>query len=171
GNAGVDVVRAHPNAALDLRIERNGTVQPLLLITGSAKENGQTIGRIGAAPRVPEEYVAGMRAELQYGPLAAVPAAFAKTWEISSLTVRLLGRMVIGDVSLKNISGTINIAQYAVFTASIGLFPFLIFLAAISVSLGILNLLPIPVLDGGHLAFLAVEAVKGAPVSEQAEVL
>lgn len=170
-SAWVEVVRAHPNAALDLQIERNGAAQPLLLITGSTTENGQTIGRIGAGPQVPEEYLASMRAELQYGPLAAIPVAFAKTWEISSLTVRLLGRMVIGDVSLKNISGPINIAQYAGFTASIGLVPFLIFLAAISVSLGILNLLPIPVLDGGHLAFLAVEAVKGAPVSEQTEVL
>lgn len=169
--AWVDVVRAHSNAALDLQIERNGTSQSLLLLTGSITENGQTIGRIGAGPQVPEDYLANMRAELRYGPLAAAPAAFSKTWEISSLTVRLLGRMVIGDVSLKNISGPINIAQYAGFTASIGLVPFLIFLAAISVSLGVLNLLPIPVLDGGHLAFLVAEAVKGTPVSEQTEVL
>jgi regulator of sigma E protease len=90
---------------------------------------------------------------------------------MSVLTVKMLGRMVMGDVSVKNISGPINIAQYAGYTASIGLVPFLAFLAIVSISLGIINLLPIPILDGGHLVYHLYELVRGHPVSEHAEAI
>jgi regulator of sigma E protease len=95
----------------------------------------------------------------------------AKTWEMSALTVRMIGSMVVGDVSVKNISGPINIAQYAGVSASIGLAQFLSFLAIVSISLGILNLLPIPMLDGGQIFYQLVEGLKGSPLSERAQLI
>ncbi|WP_309544703.1 RIP metalloprotease RseP [Alkalilimnicola ehrlichii] len=111
-----------------------------------------------------------MLREVRYGPLAAVTEAARATWEASLLTVRVLWRMVTGDASLKNLSGPINIAQYAGDSVSLGLVPFLQFLAIVSISLGILNLLPIPVLDGGHLLYFVIEGIRGKPLSEAAQV-
>ena len=98
------------------------------------------------------------------------PAAAAKTWEVSALTVRLMARMVTGEVSLRNVSGPIQIANYAGQTASIGLEAFVGFLALVSVSLAVLNLLPIPVLDGGHLLYYSIEWIRGRPLSEAVQV-
>ena len=102
----------------------------------------------------------------EFTPLESLAEATVKTWTSTLFTVRMLGRMVTGDVSIKNISGPINIAQFAGDSAQRGLNEFLAFLALISISLGVLNLLPVPMLDGGHLLYYAVEAVKGSPVSE-----
>jgi regulator of sigma E protease len=107
---------------------------------------------------------------LRLGPLEAAPAAVKETWRLTVKTVGLLGRMIVGTASVKNLSGPISIAQFANSSASAGLSHFLFFLGAISLSLGILNLLPIPVLDGGHLLYYLIEWVKGSPVSEQAQV-
>ncbi len=104
------------------------------------------------------------------GPLEAVPAAFRESWRVAGSTLGILGRMIIGKASVKNLSGPISIAQVANFSAARGLSHFLWFLGVISLSLGILNLLPIPVLDGGHLVYYLIELVKGSPVSEQAQV-
>lgn len=166
-----EFVRARPGQVLDFRIERAGRELDVPVAVASREAEGETLGRIGAAPARPEGYGEHLRTEHRLGPLAALTAGVGKTGEISLLTLRLLGRMLVGDVSLKNISGPVNIAQYAGFTASSGLVPFLAFLAVISVSLGVLNLLPIPILDGGHLAWFAVEAIKGSPVSERTELL
>src|SRR5699024_9884846 len=108
---------------------------------------------------------------VRYGPLAAVQAGATHTWDMTTLTVGLLARMVTGEVSWRNVSGPINIAQYAGYTAELGLVPFLSFLAIVSISLGVLNLLPIPVLDGGHLLYYFVEFVKGSPLSERAQMV
>lgn len=169
------MIRERPAQVVQFRIARQSrgeeTILTLPVVIGSHQIDGSTAGFIGAPVQRPENYGAELRAVQQLRPLAALGAGISKTWEISALTLRLLGRMVIGDVSFKNISGPISIAQYAGFTAQVGLVPFLAFLAVISVSLGVLNLLPIPVLDGGHLLWFAVEAVKGSPVSEQTEIL
>jgi regulator of sigma E protease len=101
----------------------------------------------------------------------ALGAALGKTWEMSTLTLRMVGEMIMGRASVENISGPIGIAQYAKRSAVAGVSQFLAFLALISLSLGVLNLLPIPVLDGGHLFFYLVEMLKGSPVSEQTEML
>ena len=108
-----------------------------------------------------------MRAEYRYAPAAALPAAAQRTWQMSLMTLRMIGRMATGQLGLENLSGPINIAQYAGYSAQIGLVSYLGFLAVISISLGVLNLLPVPVLDGGHLAFYLVEWVRGRPLSER----
>ncbi len=105
---------------------------------------------------------------MRYAPLAALGQALRKTWEISVLSLKMLGKMVLGEMSLKNLSGPITIADYAGQSAHMGVAAYLSFLALISISLGVLNLLPIPLLDGGHLLYYTVEMIKGSPVSEKA---
>jgi regulator of sigma E protease len=103
--------------------------------------------------------------------MEAVPNAIQNTWSQTMFTLRMLGRMVTGEVSIKNISGPINIAQFAGDSAQRGLRYFLGFLAMISISLGVLNLLPVPVLDGGQIVFQSIEAIKGSPLSERSQIL
>jgi regulator of sigma E protease len=107
----------------------------------------------------------------KYGPVESVSAAMQRTWNSTIFTVRMLGRMVTGAVSIKNISGPINIAQFAGASAQRGWGDFLGFLAVISISLGVLNLLPIPVLDGGQIVYQSIEAAKGSPLSERSQLL
>ncbi|HET9482817.1 MAG TPA: RIP metalloprotease RseP [Xanthomonadales bacterium] len=127
-------------------------------------EDGSEITGIGIGPRaVTAEYDAVLR----YGPIAAVPAAFGETWRMTRETLALLKRMVLGQASLKNISGPISIAQFANASAQLGVAWFMFFLAVLSLSIAIMNLLPIPILDGGHLLYYLIEAVKGSPVSEK----
>lgn len=167
----VDFVRGRPGMTAQLEIERAG--EPLTLridIETASTEEGE-IGRIGAAPELPEGLYEGMQAVERYQPMPAFGRAVQRSWEMASLTVRMLFRMLLGDVSVKNISGPINIAQYAGYSASIGLAPFLSFLAVVSISLGILNLLPVPMLDGGQIAYQLIEAVKGSPLSERWQII
>jgi regulator of sigma E protease len=106
--------------------------------------------------------------EISYGPVESLRLAAAKTWEMSVFSLRMLGRMLTGEVSWKNLSGPVTIADYAGQSAQMGLTPYLAFLALISISLGVLNLLPIPLLDGGHLMYYTVEIFKGSPLSDRA---
>ena len=125
------------------------------------------IGRIGASVRVPPGLLDDYQTEIQYGPMAALGHSLYKTWDLSRLMLRMLGKMLVGEVSVKNLSGPISIADAAGKSASYGTTYFLKFLAVVSISLGVLNLLPIPVLDGGHLFFFLLEAVKGSPLSDR----
>ena len=168
----VKFVQEHPLQTIKVVLDRGGIEQQLDLAIGEyEQEDGRLIGRIGAGPLVPEGFFDQYRAEQRYTPLAALPAAVDRTWAMSTLTVRMVARMVSGDVSVKNISGPINIAQYAGYAASIGFASFLNFLAVVSLSLGILNLLPIPVLDGGQIVYQLAEAIKGRPLSERAQLV
>jgi regulator of sigma E protease len=166
----VEYVRSHPDAALQLVVERDGlrlppvTIKPVAVDTAEGK-----IGRIGAAVRVPEDIAASMSVEYRLGFFPALAAAVDKTADYSGLTLRMIGRMLIGKAAIENLSGPISIAQYAGQSARLGFTQFLKFLAIISISLAVLNLLPIPVLDGGHLLFYAIEAVKGSPVSDRTQ--
>ena len=162
-------VRAHPGEAVRLAYRRDGAIKELTLVIGRAAENGRSIGRFGAGVANPGELWQDLRAVSRSGPLEALPRAVHETWRMSSLTLRMLGRMVTGEVSVKNVSGPIQIAQVAGFSAQIGWVAFLSFMAVVSVSLGVLNLLPVPILDGGHLLFYGVEALKGSPLSERAQ--
>ncbi len=133
--------------------------------------DGRSIGRVGLTVSGDLTFPEWMRAEERHGPLAALWPAARETWDKSALTVRFLWRMVTGDVSTKNISGPINIAQYAGLTATEGLNYYLGFLALVSISLAVLNLLPVPVLDGGQIAYQLAEIVKGKPLSMQAQLV
>lgn len=158
-------LRAHPGSVVKLRVQRGGDVVETSLIV-ARNDNGQ--GRFGARVEVPDGLFENLRTEIRYAPAEALLKSVSQTVHMSALTLQMLGRMITGEVSVKNVSGPIQIAQFAGYSASAGVVTFLIFIAVVSISLGVLNLLPIPVLDGGHLLFYAVEAVKGSPLSERA---
>lgn len=170
-DAWVSYVQQRPEQSILIQIERDGAQQSLTLRPDRAEIDDGVIGRIGAYVRVPPELGAELRTETRYGPLAALQQSVVKTWDMSALTLRTLWKMLVGEASLDNISGPISIAQYAGQSASIGLGTFLSFLAIVSISLGVLNLLPVPVLDGGHLMYYLIELFKGSPVSERTEML
>jgi regulator of sigma E protease len=167
----VEFVRAHPDQRIALEVERDGRRLELDLHTDAKRLEGETIGRIGAYPRVDREQMEGMRVTVRYGPFEAWGQALAKTWDISVLTLRVLWKLVTGEAALSNISGPVTIAEYAGVSALIGVSAFLGALALFSISIGILNLLPVPVLDGGHLLYYMVELIKGSPVSETTEAV
>ena len=169
----VDQIRSNPGQNLALVVLRDDQRVNLQIIPAIREENGTSYGFIGVMNRVeiPPEIRREMEFFEQYGPVDAMAEAIDKTWRMSWLTLRVLGKLIIGEASVKNLSGPITIARYAGISARIGLEQFLGFLAIISISLGVLNLLPIPVLDGGHLFYYLIEMIKGSPVSETIELV
>ncbi|MES1930363.1 membrane-associated zinc metalloprotease [Salinisphaera dokdonensis CL-ES53] len=167
----VERIKARPGEKVVLAITRDGREIDVPVTLGEAQNDaGAAEGRLGAQIGVDAQAWQAMQTTRQLGPLAAVPAAVSKTWEVSALTLRLMTRMITGDVSWRNVSGPIQIANYAGQTASIGVEAFVGFLALVSVSLAVLNLLPIPVLDGGHLLYYSIEWIRGRPLSEAVQV-
>lgn len=170
----VSLIQANPGIAMQISVQRGDDILILELTPDAVpdEKTGNIVGRIGARPDVSQvKYPDGMLRELQYGPLASVGKAVDYAWSRIALTVSAIGKMVIGKISLDNISGPITIARVAGDSASYGLESFLTFVAYLSISLGVLNLLPIPVLDGGHLMYYLVEMIKGSPVSEKAQAV
>ncbi|WP_120513934.1 sigma E protease regulator RseP [Photobacterium salinisoli] len=167
----VDAVRSSPDQALTVELRRgNELVEASLTPITKELPSGEWVGYAGFAP-VMSEWPADQRFVRQYGPLEAIGEATEKTWQLVTLTFDMVTKLVTGDVALKNLSGPISIAKGAGTTADYGIVYFLGFLALISVNLGIVNLLPLPVLDGGHLLFFAIEAVTRRPVSERIQDL
>jgi len=164
----VRFVKERPESLIKVVVERDGSMLTLDLIPAAvAVEDGKTVGRIGAINERPVGSFDEYRVVYKLGPLAAVPVAIDKTYEFSVLTLKVIGRILTGQASVRNLSGPITIADTAGRTASVGWVQFVKFLAIVSISLGVLNLLPIPVLDGGHLMFYILEAIKGGPLSEE----
>ncbi len=168
----VEYVRAAPEKLIIVEIERQGTTQELELTPQALEqENGEIIGRIGAAFDTSFRPDGTYYALDSYSPVPALLKAFNRTIEVSVMTLQILGKMLVGEASVKNLSGPITIAKYAGDTAELGIVAFLGFLAIVSVSLGVLNLLPIPLLDGGHVLFYIIEGIKGSPPSESLQVM
>jgi len=164
----VKAVRAHPAETLQLQILREGNRIEIRLRPEAVQQNGERFGRIGAAPQVDAGAMKDLVATVRYAPWPALVLAFERTWETSVFSLKMLGKMAIGEVSWKNLSGPVTIADYAGQSAQLGIGAYVAFLALISISLGVLNLLPIPLLDGGHLLYYLVEIFKGSPLSERA---
>jgi regulator of sigma E protease len=156
-----------PDRKIEFKVRRE-TREVQLWVTPRARQiNGQTVGRIGAGPEVDPALSKRLMTEVRYDTLAALGKACERTWEVSVFSLKMLGKMIVGEVSLRNLSGPITIADYAGQSAQLGWLSYLSFLALISISLGVLNLLPVPLLDGGHLLFYGVEWIKGSPVSDR----
>jgi len=164
----VNAIRARPGLPLRLTLERAGATLTIEVQPDAVAAGGERIGRIGAAPFVPPAHAEKMLVRVQHGPAGALWRAVAKTADISVFSLKMLGRMLLGQLSWKHLSGPVTIADFAGQSAQMGWVAYLTFLALISISLGVLNLLPIPLLDGGHLMYYVIEIVKGKPVSERA---
>lgn len=163
----VKLIRQHPSQSLRIEYEREGQMHILTVVPDTVDENGQRIGKIGAGPKVDPALMDDLMTEVRYGPIEALGRGAEKTWDMSLFTLEMMGRMVLGQVSWKNLSGPLTIADYAGQSATLGWISFVGFLALVSVSLGVLNLLPVPLLDGGHLMYYVAEVLTGRPVSER----
>ncbi len=167
----VELVRQHPGQVMQVEVERQGRTLHMELQPAVVQSEAGEFGRIGAAVEYPEEIVREMEAVERHSIGGSMVMAGHRTWDMTILTGRMLWEMIAGNVSVTNIGGPISIAQYAGYSASVGFISFLGFLALISISLGVLNLLPIPILDGGHLLYYIIEFFKGSPVSEAAQAM
>ena len=165
----VEYIQQHAEMPISMLLERDGNQLEAELIPSADKVDGKIVGRIGAYPYLDKSQLEEQKVIVRYGVLESFGKGINKTWEVSVLTLKLLWKLVVGEASLKNISGPVTIAEYAGVSASIGFSAFVGALAIISISIGILNLLPIPVLDGGHLFYYLIEMIKGSPVSEKVE--
>jgi regulator of sigma E protease len=160
-------IREAPGKPIVLTIVRGDTVREIKAVPRPETEGDKVVGRIGIGVRDDPELRAQFMIEVRLGPFDALARAVEQTWDTSVFSLRMIGRMLIGEQSWKNISGPVTIADYAGQSARLGLDHFVKFLALISISLGVLNLLPIPILDGGHLMYYLIEVIKGGPLSER----
>ena len=165
----VEIVSSKPAEILQVVISRNGKKTTLQVIPEKIVRNGKTVGRLGLGHKAGASYPEDMRVTHGYSIFEAIPSAFVRTWDFSILTLKMMGKIFTGEISIKNLSGPVSIAQYAGYSASAGLARFLDFLAIVSISLGVLNLLPIPILDGGHLTYYIIEVIRKKPVSEETQ--
>ncbi len=168
----ISAVTGSAGREISIDVQRAGARVRIVTVVPRVTEQGRAVGRLGITlAEGPRVWPPGLIEMHRSGPLAALAVGVSKTWEMSSVTVQMLSRILTGQVSAKNISGPISIAEFAGISAYLGATAFISFLAIISVSLGVLNLLPVPLLDGGQVLYQLVEAVKGSPLSERAQNL
>jgi regulator of sigma E protease len=167
----VEIVRSSPNIDLRIDVARETSIQKLVIRPSAVKDGALIVGKIGAQVRIPESFEYASTSKEYFDVLSAFPEAIERTWTMSTMTLSFVGKMLTGAISTKNLSGPVSIAQYAGQSAEMGLARFLEFLALISISLGILNLLPIPMLDGGHLLYYLIEFIARRPVSMRAQLV
>lgn len=167
----VKYIQQHPNQPITLQVERASGITDVIVTPALKEKEGKQVGQVGAGVGeiVPAELLPTLQFKQRLGIFDSALKSIQKTWQMLIVTLKLMGRMLTGEVSLKNISGPVTIAKYSGETASAGLPYYLGFLAVVSISLGVLNLLPIPMLDGGHLLYYVIEIVKGSPVSPRVE--
>jgi regulator of sigma E protease len=166
----VEIIKGNPGEYLNVEILRDETLINIQLKPENYQLDDENIGRIGVRPAINNDLYDSYYALEQYSIHLAILRAFHKTWEMSVLTLKVLAKIITGDASVKNLSGPISIAKYAGQSASIGMTQLLTFLAIVSISLGVLNLLPIPLLDGGHLVYYVIEFITGKPVSDSIQI-
>ena len=164
----VAIVRDAPGRALEFQVLRGGRDERFQVVPSAVDENGRSIGRIGAALADADDQREQMFVTVRYGVGEALSKSLGQTWDTSAMSVSMMGRMIVGEVSVKNLSGPVTIADFAGQSARMGWSYYIKFLPLISISLGVLNLMPVPVLDGGHLLYYVIEIIKGGPVSERA---
>ena len=162
-------ISERPGQTLTLELDRDGQRLQQAVRIAAIDASGGPVGRLGVTPYWDPELAERLRVVVRYPVGQSLMLGAERTWDFSILTVRLIGQLLVGGASLKNISGPVGIAEYAGMSAMIGFAAFLSMLALLSVSLGVLNLLPIPILDGGHLVYCLIEALTGKPVSPQVE--
>ena len=159
---------AKPAAAVTFRIARDGAEFDATMTTEAIEQAGRRIGVAGVRLKVDPAAAARLAVTVRYGVVEAFGEGVRRTWELSVFTLKMLGRVLTGEASLKNISGPLTMADFAGQSAQAGALVFIGYLALISISLGVLNLLPVPLLDGGHLLYYFAELLKGSPVSDRA---
>jgi len=169
----VRIIRASPEKALVLEVQRGGGIEEITLTPARLEREGGDIGFIGARETQSQAVIdEKLRTVERYGPLQSVGKALQRTWDMITVSIGMIGKLFTGEASLKNtVSGPISIAQFAGQSVSVGIDHYINFLALVSISLGIFNLFPVPMLDGGHLVYYAVEAVTGKPVSEKVQIV
>ena len=170
-----NAISARPGATVRLTVERGTATLAIPVTVRGERERPESgarlVGRVGIGPGGEPSYPEGLRVLERHGPLGAIGPALSKTWEATAITLKFLRRMLTGQVSLKNVNGPISIANYAGIFALEGVAAFLSFLAGVSISLGVMNLLPIPVLDGGQIVYQLAEALRGRPLSPRVQTL
>ncbi len=162
------ITNAKPGTPIVFRVERGGATEEVRVTPEAMEQGGRVVGIAGLKLKVDPASAARLGTTVRYGPLDALWQGARKTWELSVFTLKMLGRIFIGEASLKNISGPLTMADFAGQSAQAGTLVFVGYLALISISLGVLNLLPVPLLDGGHLLYYFAEIFKGSPVSDRA---
>lgn len=164
----VQQVRNSPEMAIAMTVKRNGEPVSVTMIPQRVVEGGETFGRIGASVDESGFNLDSLMVRVSYDPITSLQKAVGETWEKSVFSLVMIGKMIVGDISLRNVSGPVTIADYAGHSARLGLDYYLKFLALVSISLAVLNLLPVPILDGGHLLYYVLEIIMRKPLSERA---